>query len=583
MSAENHNAPVAAVKATTPPTTRKTSLYRLRAADPTTHMDLRSFVLPRYLEREGFQARKVDHEGLSGLLVTGTIAPGPADWCDPLSALSGHPVAEENQTTLALLLVRTEQAIYGLTYGMGHLMIDPARIDPGFGIELAIRCLDAERITKVRRQVMDARGRTDENSATGGENIRGFGIEQFGEIVSQIAGQIANVPLTFTKDRTRPAHITGNDRSVKLPLGSTPASLIHDLQRIEEVCALPSPLPEFEFIAQVRPLLPKSEQVQRLDERLDAMLGGDERALLALAVPSVCRDRYDFAESFKVTLGGRSRYHTELEIDQFVEAVRLRQPGSRLQALRDGRIQMFADTEGHELISSKVPADHWLTAEVSEGSFHYFYWQRRWYEIGAEYLVVIEQRIAELLARPTKVTMPPWPKGSNPKENDEDWYNKQVAARDGYVLLDKNTVHTARLRGGGLEICDALGPAGQFICVKKAEATAELNHLFAQGRVAMETLRFDTEAQEKFLAKVDELAPGHPLDRTFRSLTLVYGILLKDGVPLTPDSLFAFAKVSLLHAVTALEGMGVRVEIVPISRTSVTGMVTLGEEADPSS
>jgi uncharacterized protein (TIGR04141 family) len=158
----------------------------------------------------------------------------------------------------------------------------------------------------------------------------------------------------------------------------------------------------------------------------------------------------------------------------------------------------------------------------------------------------------------------------------------KVAAQEGYVLLDKNTVHTARLRGGGLEICDALGPDGQFICVKKAEATAELNHLFAQGRVAMETLRFDAEAQEKFLAKVDELAPGHGLDRTFRSLTLVYGILLKDGVPLTPDSLFAFAKVSLLHAVTALEGMGVRVEIVSISRTSATGMVTPEGEADSS-
>ncbi|MFC5824244.1 DUF6119 family protein [Nonomuraea insulae] len=105
-----------------------------------------------------------------------------------------------------------------------------------------------------------------------------------------------------------------------------------------------------------------------------------------------------------------------------------------------------------------------------------------------------------------------------------------------------------------------------------------MNHLFAQGKVAMETLRFDTEAQEKFLAKVDELAPGHPLDRTFRSLTLIYGILLKDWVPLTPGSLLAFAKVSLLHAVTALEVMGVRVEIISISRTRPPGWSRRREE-----
>lgn len=60
---------------------------------------------------------------------------------------------------------------------MGHLMIEEARIDTGFGIQFAVRCLDQERITRIRRQIMDARGRTDENSAVGGEHIHGFGIE----------------------------------------------------------------------------------------------------------------------------------------------------------------------------------------------------------------------------------------------------------------------------------------------------------------------------------------------------------------------------------------------------------------------
>ena len=62
------------------------------------------------------------------------------------------------------------------------------------------------------------------------------------------------------------------------------------------------------------------------------------------------------------------------------------------------------------------------------------------------------------------------------------------------MLLDKNTVRTRRLRGGGLEIADALGPSGQFVCVKKADSTAPLNHLFAQGRVAIETLRYDSSS-----------------------------------------------------------------------------------------
>jgi hypothetical protein len=47
----------------------------------------------------------------------------------------------------------------------------------------------------------------------------------------------------------------------------------------------------------------------------------------------------------------------------------------------------------------------------------------------------------------------------------------------------------------------------------------------------------------------------------------VFGILLKNGVRVTANSLFAFAKISLVHTDTMVEGMGARLEIVSISRT----------------
>lgn len=56
------------------------------------------------------------------------------------------------------------------------------------------------------------------------------------------------------------------------------------------------------------------------------------------------------------------------------------------------------------------------------------------------------------------------------------------------------------------------------------------------------------------------------MDRSFRSPTVVYGVMLRDGLPLTVDSLFSFATVSLLRAATELEGMGARLEVVSISR-----------------
>jgi hypothetical protein len=64
-----------------------------------------------------------------------------------------------------------------------------------------------------------------------------------------------------------------------------------------------------------------------------------------------------------------------------------------------------------------------------------------------------------------------------------------------------------------------------------------------------------------------ELAPGQAIDTSFRTPVLVFGILLKNGVRVTANSLFAFAKISLVHTDTMVEGMGARLEIVSISRT----------------
>ncbi|WP_017572807.1 DUF6119 family protein [Nocardiopsis halotolerans] len=543
-----------------PPTTRKTSLYRL--TDDGTG-NLRALVRPRYLDREGFQAHEVENGPVQGLLVTGTVSPGSADWCATLADLTGLAVAEENRTSFGLLLVRTEKHVYALSHGMGHLMIEPARIDSGFGIHFAVRCLDKDGVTRVRRQVMDARGRSDENSVASGEHIRGFGIEEFGEIVSQIAGKISGVPLTFTSDGERSAHITGNDRSVKLRLGRTPEGLMHDLHAIEEVCDRSDPLPEFEFITHVLPLRGKSDLAQHLDERLDEMLGTGDLGRVALAVPSECREGFDAAETFRVKLTGRTRNLSELDADVLTLPVRERPVGERLSTLRKGKVQMFADTEAKETLSGEVPAARWLTAEVTEDNVHYFLWQGQWYEVGAEYLKTVKRRVTELLERSSGVTLPPWP-----KDRSEGEYNKEdAAAREGYVHLDKQNVHTARLNGGGWEVCDVLGPEGQLIHVKKAPTgTAPLNHLFAQARMCVETLRYDAEARQRFAEKLDALAPDHPADRGFKKPTVVLGILLKEGERVTADSLFSFAQISLLHTDNMLKGLEARLEVVSISR-----------------
>jgi len=545
------------------PTTRKTSLYRLRMPEGA-HPDLRSLVVDHYLEREDYTAQEFDHAGLRGLLVAGTVSRGRASWCAAVESLTGIPVAVENRTSSGLLLVRAEKAVYALTYGLGHHMIDPFHLDSGFGLEFAVRCLDEDGITLVRRHLMDARGRTDENLVTHGDNIHRFGIEGAGAIVSKITGVVSDVPLSHVRDGGRSVRVVSGDSSIKLPLACDPEKFSADLRAVEDVCARPQPLPGFDSIARVRVLKKGNETVERLDEKLDELLADPSAARLALSAPSECLDHFGATESFKVTGCDRSVQVQDLELDTLLTFVSGAPSGSRLSGLKKVRVQMFGDAECQEKLSGRIAGHRWLTADVPMGSGRYFYWQGKWYEIGEEYLASVEAELRQLLARPASVTLPPWPEG---EKNDEDWYNKEAAKQPGYTLLDKKTVHTEKFRGGGLEICDLLGPQGQLIHVKRADrSTAALNHLFAQGRAAAEALRLDRQVREKFQERLRETGAEQTVQDIVENLTVVYAILLKKGAPITVDSLFAFAQVSLLQTARDLQAMGARVEVLAIRR-----------------
>ncbi|TDB95701.1 hypothetical protein E1266_12480 [Actinomadura sp. 7K534] len=524
-------------------------------------------ILGRYRSRDGYSIVPFEREGLTGLVISGTIARGRADWCGVLESLTGIPVNEENRSASGVLLVRTERAVYALSYGVGHHMIDPFRLDPDFGLEFATRCLDENGVLLVRRQIMDARGRSDENAATRGEPIDSFGIERVGAIITKINGMVSKVPFTYMKDQKRHAvRVACRDSSIQLPLATTMADFVQDLRAIEDVCSLPDPLPELGFIDRIRSLRGKSEIVQRLEVKLEELLADPSGPRLALGVPSECLDGFASAQTFQVTRGVRTETVQDLDTETLLTFVHGLPAGRRLRALKNVRVQMFSDTDCEDAVSARISGHRWLTADVSIGAGRYFYYQGSWYEIGAEYLQSIEEELTELFSRPASVTMPPWPEHLKGKDA-EATYNGEVAKQEGYALFDKKTIVTKKFRGGGLELCDVLGPQGQLIHVKQSkDKTAPLNHLFSQGTVAVEVLRNDEEVRAKFLKAVAAHDPRHPVQEELGALTLVYAILLKEGESITIDSLFAFAQVSLLQSVHQLRAMNARVEIVTIRR-----------------
>ncbi|MFJ2607952.1 DUF6119 family protein [Streptomyces sp. NPDC087425] len=552
-------------------TTRKSTLHRLKSPDGSAP-ELREFVRVKYLDSEDYQVREFTRQGIEGLLVTGGVPRERADWCSAVESITGLEVSERSRAAAALVLIRTRRGTYALSYGVGQHMLDPYFRDDEFGLEFATRCLDDNGVIKIRNQIMDGRGRVDEYSVSRGERIDGFGLDRFGSVVRRICGTISGLALTSLETgTTRQVRVECGQATVKLPLATTMEQFLSDLETIEDVCAKPDPLPQLGFVNRVHTLDNRSHKAVQAQEILETHLADPDSPRLTIGVPDSCQESYSSAQAFRARRGTRTIETSDIALHHLLQFVQDKPEGERLKALSDVRVTMFSDDDFQTPAGVTTNGKEWLIADITTGTDRLFYGNGKWFEVGAGFLETLEEELTVLFAQPPTVTLPSWPKGPpNAKghdSHDEDWFNRRAATPDGYLLFDKKGIVTAKFNGGGLEICDVLGPENQLICVKKAPAgTAPLNHLFAQGVAAVETLRSDTAIRAKFLQQVAAHTPEHRLLDDFGTLRVVYGILLKDGQDIHVDSLFAFAQVSLLQAARRLRAMNAEVEVVAIHR-----------------
>jgi uncharacterized protein (TIGR04141 family) len=131
----------------------------------------------------------------------------------------------------------------------------------------------------------------------------------------------------------------------------------------------------------------------------------------------------------------------------------------------------------------------------------------------------------------------------------------------GLICLDRRGVKDEFHTRWGFEACDLLGPDNELIHVKKATGSAPLSHLFAQACVAVQGLEGSVEARTRLRELVRQVGRGRELPPDFVPTKVVYAILLKEGIAVTPDTLFPFAQVALVQAVGQLQSARVSIDI----------------------
>jgi uncharacterized protein (TIGR04141 family) len=510
---------------------------------------------PQFIEVAGMPAIWIGVQGDSS-------AP---EWCADAAATTGLRMPFTDNRSGGVLLLGVDGTGYAMSYGTGYLYIPDKLKDKRFGLGFLARRLDPGQVRDLVRRRPEARGRTDSTVVPGGAPAWTLGIAENAEIIRRIGGCAKELKTTFGVRDERDVNVEGGV-GLRTRYAVTPDGLIADIREIARICRDEEPDPDLDFIDNIRPVT-DTTTLATLDSDLEVLLswGPDEVAgSLVPVVPERVLDHFRSARSFALKIGSARVVRPAFALGDVLQRTQLQQDGTRVDVLRRGHISINSDADGQVEIA-RADAIQWIEANVSIGQQRFFMMDGDWYEIGADYVLRAKAAIAPLFTAEASVILPPWSLAERPTERQ---YNQYVA--DGscgkYLCLDRSQkVRNPLGPRDPLEPCDLLGPGNELIHVKKAEASAPLSHLFAQGHNSAELLhKGPPVVREQFARAVAALPRGRVIEEGWRPQKVVFAILLKKGQLLTPDTLFPFSQVTLAHAARSLGNFGIETEVIGI-------------------
>lgn len=536
-----------------------TTLYRLTAVTK-----LQAAIRDKYLDAgDKFTSVECTVGNRSALLVHGHMKTERARWADRLGSLIKVPFDASNQNSAAVLLIEggVDDTAWAVAYGMGFHLLDQAHVDPGFGQRIAIRVAHADNLNSLTSKTMDSRAKVDRSSIPSGSQLSGFGLGDFGQLVTRVVATADIEGLTVGKT----FKLRGAD-ALNLPLAHTPEDFLADLAVVEETLQKP-PLKELEVLEQLVAIKKDSPTADTLDGLLQQALLEDKADRIGVAWPHEGINENGTPAAYLVK--GRRGPRTPREGAPTIEAIReVIDRSDVLASLNRIKIQLFSDPDAQNPISSDVPLRKWVAFEAVLENRRFFLHDGLWYLMDEKYAQQLQSRVHEIFSRTWEVGLPPW-RYVDGKKIDEETYNKDAAKQIGGTALDRHLITTAQNRRG-FETCDILAPDGALVHVKKADGSAPLSHLFAQGHNSAHSLMYDNQARTKFRALVEKHG-GKPDLVKEKPSAVVFGIARYTGQAFGPDSLYSFSQVTLVRTVDDLAARGIDVYVAAIENGGGNG------------
>ena len=411
-----------------------------------------------------------------------------------------------NSTSAAVLLVTVSTKTFAVAFGHGRYMLNPTAIEPRFGLRTALNGVNVRQVRSVDRKTLDAVSMYTREQASRASSFNAFDMNVQRDLLRSITGRMLDEDLGLT--------VTGKDAFL-IRSRVTLHTLLPQLDKWHHLSQKDTYRERFPWIDNIAEVSDKTTR-DRLDARLVDMLRRGDTERIWLAPPEIMS--WDNVDGFKFRTP-KADVVPELDLRSYFEDKYRSQAEVTIVHLRRDKIFTRSNKDDTDI-------DRWrvyqcIHADIGDGSDRFILDEGQWYKIDPDYAAELAD-FRDSLPR-TEIDLPDY------DDADEAKYNDRAAKQADLRLMDKDLVKGIETDGRSrIEVCDLLHTEGAFIHVKRYSGSSTLSHLFSQGAVAADNLRFNPEFRKRVAEKYPTIILSNGSFDAKRH-EIAYAIIAKPG------------------------------------------------------
>lgn len=451
----------------------------------------------------------------------------------------------KNANNSLLFLIKVQSRYFAITAGYGFAAINRRKIEPDFGLRVTLNTIDKEKLKGVDSRRIDTHAAQKRLLVSAEGPLGDFDFDIDEDLVSMISGT--------PRDGAFAKRLVGGD-SLSLTGDYTLPQLGAKCEDLLDAFKSEAYRENFEFIDHLR-LVKDKDLCQTLENLLNAALTNRQTDKFLLAYPEL--DFWTSAEEYKVTGNYRSEQIPDIDIDLVYECI----DSLGIEEVDCRKIKLIGlNGDGEAVTTSRTLLDYAVFETDHEGG-RLLLSLGKWFRLAADYIEEVDDFVRSVEVVSETDYLPCIDAGVR-----EDAYSRNAVTAD-RICMDKGLFHAVPGRSK-IEVCDLLTRQGEFIVVKKYNASSTLSHMFSQGFVSAELFNDHREYREF----VEQQRPTDwetlfDLDNPEKeNLTFVFAIAgIREGN--FAETLPFFSKVNLRHFVRGIKRMSYRVKLcrIPLS------------------